>query len=130
MFKLSGSSGQWWNKFADSFRFGGEGGSLLTGLKKGLSKEQNPLLRKGANNLWANLGGNRLTGQAGKWGLYENNKAWAMDKSRKLNPLWEGGLTRPGGSTKEFLNWGDDIAMKAIDETIEDLTEDEDEIQY
>ena len=112
MFKLSGSTGNWWNTFAKNFRGGGEGRSLLSGLKQGLSKEQNPLLTSGANKLWKNLGGNKLTGEKGKWGFYENLKASAMDKSRKLSPLWEGGLTGIGGSTKDLYNWAEDLGMK------------------
>lgn len=113
-FKLSGSSGNWWNKLAKNFKVGGEGGSLLTGLKKGLSSEQNPLLSKGANKLWRNLGGNKLIGDKGKIGIYEHNKAWSMDKSRKFSPLWEGGLSGTGGSLhQDLLPWLDKTGMKA-----------------
>jgi hypothetical protein len=51
--------------------------------------------------------------EQGKVGIYEHNKAWYMDKSRKFSPLWEGGLTKPGGSTQDLLDWGEDIAMKS-----------------
>ena len=113
MFKLSGSTGNWWNTFAKNFRGGGEGRSLLSGLKQGLSKEQNPLLTSGANKLWKNLGGNKLTGEKGKWGFYENLKASAMDKSRKLSPLFEGGLSGTGGSLhQDLLPWMEDLGMK------------------
>ena len=111
-FNLGGSTGKYWNQFADNFRFGGEGGNIWTGLTKGWQgiKSDKTL------NMWGNKAADAFPfkwgDDKGKVGIYEHNKAWYMDKSRKFNPLWEGGLTKPGGSTKDFLDWGEDVAMK------------------
>tara|TARA_B100000586_G_C20094749_1_gene421857 strand:+ start:360 stop:971 length:612 start_codon:yes stop_codon:yes gene_type:complete len=120
-FSFGGSTGKYWNKFADSFRFGGEGGKFLTTLTKGFQglKEDKMF------NKWGNEAANlKLLGQRegienlaqdlwkGK-GKHPGIEAWYMDKSRKLSPFWEGGLTGVGGSTQQFLRWGEDVALKA-----------------
>tara|TARA_B100000029_G_scaffold284148_1_gene277830 strand:+ start:505 stop:1119 length:615 start_codon:yes stop_codon:yes gene_type:complete len=119
-FSFGGSTGKYWNQFADHFRFGGEGGKFLTTLTKGFQglKEDKMF------NKWGNEAVNlKLLGQkegvenlseklmkgSGSWSGAEE---WYMDKSRKLSPLWEGGLTGVGGSTKQFLDWGEDVALK------------------
>lgn len=119
-FSFGGSTGHYWNKFADSFRFGGEGGKFLTTLTKGFQGfKDNKTLNKWGNEA-VNL---KLLGQkegvenlseklmkgSGSW---SGGEEWYMDKSRKLSPLWEGGLTGVGGSTKQFLDWGEDVALK------------------
>ena len=111
--KLGGSTGKYWNQFADNFRLGGEGGNIWTGLTKGWQgiKSDKTL------NMWGNKAADAFPfkwgDEQGKVGIYEHNKAWYMDKSRKFSPLWEGGLTKPGGSTKDLLDWSEDIAMKS-----------------
>ena len=116
-FNLGGSTGKYWNKFADNFRGGGEGRNIWTGLTnawQGLKGNE-------TFNMWGNKGVGLLNktgltgkfGETGQIGLIEHNKAWYMDKSRKFSPFWEGGLTKPGGSTKDLLDWSEDIAMKS-----------------
>jgi hypothetical protein len=112
-FNLGGSTGKYWNQFADNFRGGGEGRNIWTGLTKNWQGlKANPSL-----NMWGNKAADAFPfkwgDEQGKVGIYEHNKAWYMDKSRKFSPLWEGGLTKPGGSTQDLLDWGEDIAMKS-----------------
>ena len=116
-FNLGGSTGKYWNKFADNFRGGGEGRNIWTSLTKGWQG----LKGNESLNMWGNKGVGLLNktgltgkfGRTGQIGLIEHNKAWYMDKSRKFSPFWEGGLTKPGGSTKDLLDWSEDIAMKS-----------------
>ena len=116
-FNLGGSAGKYWNQFSDKWSMGGEGGKIWSGLTttwQGLKGNE-------TLNMWGNKGVGLLNktgltgkfGRTGQIGLVEHNKEWYMDKSRKFSPIWEGGLTKPGGSTKDLLDWSEDIAMKS-----------------
>ena len=82
-FNLGGSTGKYWNKFADNFRGGGEGRNIWTGLTnawQGLKGNE-------TFNMWGNKGVGLLNktgltgkfGETGQIGVIEHNKAWYMD---------------------------------------------------
>ena len=112
---FGGSTAKFWNKFADKWSMGGEGGKLWgagTNLWRGLKNTPFAIpghkkLDSATNKLWE---GGRIGWQRDDEGGMHH---WYMDKSRKLSPIWEGGLTGVGGSTKQFLDWSEDIAMKS-----------------
>jgi hypothetical protein len=118
-FSFGGSTKKYWNQFADNFRSGGEAGKFLdsaTATWKGFKNNQQ--LNNLSNKI---IDATPFSDEPGGW-LEESKRGglgstrlqdWYMDKSRKLSPLWEGGLTHVGGSTADLLKWGEDVAMKS-----------------
>ena len=114
---LGGSTGKYWNQFADHFRGGGEGRKVWSGLTQGWQG----LKDNETFNMWGNKGMDIVnkTGLTGKWGrtgklgIYEHNKPWYEHHARQFSPVWEGALAKPGGSTQDFLDWSEDVAMKS-----------------
>jgi len=111
-FSLGGSSGNWWSKFAKNFQLGDKkmfGGGLGT-FTESLGQSRDYLATQGGGTIGEQLlhrdGGTKFN--TGLKNMANTGQHW----SEQLNPLWEGGLTQPGGSTKDLLNWGEDVAMK------------------
>ena len=111
-FSLGGSTGKYWNVFADNFRKGGEFGKLTGAAAGSLSQTRDYLATQGGGTIGENLLHARGTGDFNK-GL--NNMAkTGQHWSEQLNPLWEGGLSGTGGSLhQDLLPWMEETGMKA-----------------
>jgi len=108
-FSLSGSSGNWWNKLANNFRKGGEIGKFTGGLAGNLAQGRDYLATQGGGTLGEGLLHTNVDFTPYTKGDQSITEHWG----RQLSPLWEGGLTQPGGSTKDLLDWGEETGMKA-----------------
>tara|TARA_B100000586_G_scaffold105425_1_gene75586 strand:- start:26266 stop:26868 length:603 start_codon:yes stop_codon:yes gene_type:complete len=104
-FSLGGSSGDWWGKFAKNFTDrGGEIGKFGKGFTTSLSNTRDYLSDR--RTVSGDIGDmlfhqknptGRLSGGLDR--LSDNTMGW----SRQLNPLWEGGLTKSGGTFKDIF---------------------------
>jgi len=116
-FSFGGSLGDWWNKGESAFKGGGEAKNFWTGLTSGWKgfKDNEALNKLGnkASTEFSGATGGAFYPESGKIGMVEHNKNWYMNISRQVAPIWEGGLTKPGGSTQDLLDWGEDVAFKS-----------------
>jgi len=113
-FSLGGSTGKYWNMFADNFKrgdkkmFGGELGKF-TG---SLGQSRDYLTTQGGgtvgNELLHRGGGTKFN--TGLKNMANTGQHW----SEQLKPLWEGGLSGTGGTLhQELLPWMEETGMKA-----------------
>jgi len=111
-FSLGGSSGNWWGKFAKNFSDrGGVIGNFGKTLTSGLSQTRDSITAKRGGFLGEVFHKKNPTGRLSK-GLANLDRS-TMGWSRQLSPLWEGGLTKPGGTTQDILDMGEHWGMAA-----------------
>ena len=114
-FSFGGSAKKYWNQFENFTRQGGSGGELgkfTSSLKQGSEYLQ----KQGGGTIGEQLLHRPLREgetQTAWWKGLKNLDRSTMGWSRQASPLWEGGLTKPGGSTQDFLDWSEDVAMKS-----------------
>ena len=104
-FRLTGSSGKWWGKFTKNFNedqsFFGKFKRVIT---DNLSNNRNYISAKRGGFLGEAFHKENSTSRLSK-GLANLDRT-TMGWSRQASPLWEGGLTRPGGTTQDILDMG------------------------
>ena len=112
-FSLGGSSGNWWSKFAKNFTdSGGEIGKFGKGLTTNLSNTRDYLTRQGGGTIGDALFHQKNpTGRLSK-GLANLDRT-TMGWSRQLSPIWDGGLTKSGGTFQDIFGTEEEGGMFA-----------------
>jgi len=109
-FSFGGSAKKWWQGFEQNVvRQGGSGGELGK-LTSSLKQGSEYLQTQGGGAIGSPLHLPSETTGLSK-GLATLDK-YAMGWSRQASPLWEGGLTGIGGSSKDLVKWGQGLNRK------------------
>ena len=115
-FSFGGSAKKWWQGFEEGLRggagrSGGELGKLTSSLKQGSEYLQ----EQGGGTIGEQLLHRPLREgetQTAWWKGLSNLDKSTMGWSRQLSPLWEGGLTGIGGSSEDFVQFGQGLNKK------------------